>query len=633
MNFDHDGYQPVNNEGFLMSDLRLVICAILAAIGSVFFSGSLQAETGVRECLLTPSRTCVDTLNTRLSQLETGMQDTSVLPLLKLRRVSALVFWRRFNLAEAIVKTIPTDAQNTTLKDSALVAIVSVSHEDPLERAQRLLAQIESADYYEIARANYIANLARASDPETALHALAATNRPNTPLKYVAVRELSQALAFDGRLQKAVELIRNGTGNDKGQEGNYLSFLAISELNQGRAANAEKLLTDIKDPFWNAVTRSEVAGVVAKTGKMAKAEILFHQAQSEMANLKQTDRRFRVFDTFARSAITGQRLDLAVNAIRDVGSFPLDQANALSRIIEIAAGKVTQAEWRPVADQAIALLKKDEGSLKATRNNWDRGWSRLADAVAIAGDPKLAARLTKHISDRNWQHQNLANIIRTTMHNAQFQEALDLLALQTDWDRRVQGYIALAQLAESSGYKDLAKESLVTALGLIEGPEFVPVNDTTISHLARYESRAGQYERAEMRLRHVKDKELQMRGRIFNLDMAATNGSKDDYDRYFSIAREAIAKTESADMQVHFLQILASQLVSAGKTQPALEFSRSIEDGCARDRFLESMVSLMVDLQLFSPAQRLISEISAPEKRAAQEHQMVLNALRLSLAR
>ncbi|WP_108812382.1 hypothetical protein [Sphingorhabdus sp. Alg231-15] len=633
MNFDHDGYRPVNNRDFLMSNLRLVICAALAATGLVFFSGNLQAETGVRECLLTPSNTCVDRLNTRLNDLETGMQNTSVQSLLKLRRVSALVFWRKFDLAEAIVNAIPTDARNTILKDSALVAIVSVSHEDPPGRARRLLAQIESAEYYEIARANYIANLARASDPETALQALAATNRPNKPLKYVAVGELSQGLALDGRLQEAVALIRNGTGNDEGREGSYLSFLVINELDQGRITNAEKLLTDIRDPFWKAIARSEIAGALAKTGKMAEAEKWFHQAQREMANLEQPDRRFRVFETFARSAVTGQRLDLAANAVGGVGNFPIDQATALSRIVEIAAGKVTQSEWRPIADRAISLLMKLEVSSEATRIRRDSGWSRLADAVAMAGDPKLAARLTKKISDKKWQDHNLAQIVRTSTHSSQFQEALDLLELQTDWDKRVQGYISLAQVAENSGHKDLAKESLVTAIGLIEGPEFVPVNETTISHLARYESRAGQYERAEMRLRHVKDKELQIRGRIFNLDMAATHGSKDDYDRYFAIAREAIETIESTDRQVLFLQILASQLISVGKTQPALEFGRSIEKGCARDRFLESTASLMVDHQLFSPAQKLISEISDPVKRAAQEHQMVLNALRLSLAR
>lgn len=613
-----------------MPDLRLTICAFLAAAGFALTSHTAQAKTSVANCLESQDAACVDVLNVRLEEVENAMQDPEDEAVAKLGRVTALALLRRLDLAANALDSMPGNSGNPAFKDSAIVAIISVPAENPVERGRRLLSRIVSPEYYETARAAYIINLVRTSDVDTALQELVATNRPGEPMRYVGVYQLSHALALKGRLDDALELVQNSSDGDENHEGMVLESLVMTLIDKGRIADATKIMAYIKAPLWEATAKSRVAAELSKNGHMADAEELFGQARRKMAALDHPEDRFRIFESFTRSAIAGGRLDFALKAVDDVSSFPNDRAAALQTIFDIGAGKLDQIEWRPIADELISLHVKQPRNVQMAAERWNNDWRRLATAVAVSGDSKLATSLVQRIPDKDVQQAAMDTIAIILIHSMRFQEAVSVLQLQSNRDRQVQGYIRLSQIADNYGQSAVAEKAISTAIGLVEGPDFVPVSDSTVSMLARYESRIGQYEKAEIRLRHVQDKEVQVRARIANFGFAATHGSQDDYNRYLKIARRAVYTVESGKVKSQLLRELASQLVYAGKSEPIFDLAKKIDESAERDRFLLNMAYVFSGYQQFVPAKKVVSEISDPDMRMVEEHRLLLAVLRAS---
>ncbi len=613
-----------------MSDLRLTICLFLAATSFALLGGTAQAQNSIASCLESQDAACVDVLNARLAQIENAMQDPEDEAVAKLGRVTALALLRRMDLAEVAVDSMPDNSSNPAFKDSAIVAIVSVPAQDSVERGRLMLSRILSREYYETARAAYIINLIRTSDVDTALQELVATNQPGEPMRYVGVYQLSHALALKGRLDDARELILNSGQGDENHEGMMLESLVMTLIDKGRIADATKLLTYIKAPLWEATAKSRVAAELSKNGHMADAEELFDQARRKMAALDQPEDRFRIFESFTRSAVAGGRLDFALKAVDDVSNFPADRAAALQTILDIGAGKLGQTEWRPIADELISLHANQPRKVQMSAERWNNDWRRLATAVAVSGDSKLATSLVQRIPDKDVQQAAMDTIAIILIHTMRFQEAFAVLPLQSDRDRQVQGYVRLSQIADNYGQSAVAEKAISTAIGIVEGPDFLPVSDSTVSMLARYESRTGQYEEAELRLQHIEDQEIQVRARIANFGFAATHGSQDDYNRYLKIARRAVYAVESEKVKSQLLRELASQLVYAGKSEPIFGLAKTIEESAERDRFLLNMAYVFSGYQQFVPAKKVVSEISDPAMRMAEEHRLLLAVLRAS---
>ncbi len=613
-----------------MPDLRLTICAFLAAAGFALAGDTAQAQTSVANCLESQDAACVDVLNARLEEIENAMQDSEDQAVAKLGRVTALALLRRLDLAEAAVDSMPDNSSNPAFKDSAIVAIISVPAQDAVERGRLLLSRIVSPEYYETARAAYIINLIRTSDVDTALQELVATNQPGAPMKYVGVYQLAHALALKDRPDDALELVLNSSQGDEHYEGMVLESLVMGLIDKDRVPDAIKLLTHIKAPFWEAAAKSRVAAELSKNGHMADAEELFAQARLKMASLDKPEDRFRIFESFTRSAIAGGRLDFALKAVDDVSSFPADRAAALQTILDIGAGKLDQTEWRPIAHELISLRATQPRKVQMPAERWNNDWRRLATAVAVSGDSKLATNLVQRIPDKDVQQAAMDTIAIILIHSMRFQEAVAVLQLQPNRDRQVQGYIRLSQIADNYGQSAVAEKAIWTAIGLVEGPDFVPVSDSTVSMLARYESRTGQYEEAELRLQHIEDQEIQVRARIANFGFAATHGSQDDYNRYLKIARRAVYTVESGKVKSQLLTELASQLVYAGKSEPIFDLAKTIDESAERDRFLLNMAYVFSGYQQFVPAKKVVSEISDPAMRAVEEHRLLLAVLRAS---
>ncbi|WP_461458202.1 hypothetical protein [Parasphingorhabdus sp.] len=449
-------------------------------------------------------------------------------------------------------------------------------------------------------------------------------------MRYVGVYQLSHALALKGRLDDALELVQNSSDGDENHEGMVLESLVMTLIDKGRIADATKIMAYIKAPLWEATAKSRVAAELSKNGHMADAEKLFGQARRKMAALNHPEDRFRIFESFTRSAIAGGRLDFALKAVDDVSSFPNYRAAALQTIFDIGAGKLDQIEWRPIADELISLHVKQPRNVQMAAERWNNDWRRLATAVAVSGDSKLATSLVQRIPDKDVQQAAMDTIAIILIHSMRFQEAVSVLQLQSNRDRQVQGYIRLSQIADNYGQSAVAEKAISTAIGLVEGPDFVPVSDSTVSMLARYESRIGQYEKAETRLRHVQDKEVQVRARIANFGFAATHGSQDDYNRYLKIARRAVYTVESGKVKSQLLRELASQLVYAGRSEPIFDLAKTIHESAERDRFLLNMAYVFSGYQQFVPAKKVVSEISDPDMRMVEEHRLLLAVLRAS---
>ncbi|MBO6601899.1 MAG: hypothetical protein JJ938_00180 [Roseicyclus sp.] len=194
---------------------------------------------------------------------------------------------------------------------------------------------------------------------------------------------------------------------------------------------------------WRPIATGRVAAAMAQNGQMAEAEALFDAARADMATLVEPHRRSYVFAEFAEAAWAARRLDLAVAAARDVGTFPADHANALQTIIVVVAGSAPASDWRPLADRAMAELESMRGAGADALTIRDDGWSRLASAVAMAGDADLAVTLADRISDESWRMHDVGTIVADLIGAGRLQEAFDILPRQTDGNEQTQGYILL----------------------------------------------------------------------------------------------------------------------------------------------------------------------------------------------
>lgn len=614
-----------------MSNSRLLFYTLFFATVFWFYSDVVRAETDVASCLEAPNSACFDPLNTGLDAIESGMSDPDAEGLAKLKRATALAASGKLDLAQEVVDAMPDSASNRGFRDSAILAMLSAVQSEPQVSGRNFLSQITAPEYYETARGIYIANLLRMADLDTVMQEMVDTNQPNQPMKYVAVRELSEALADAGRLREAVQLIGRSAPNDDGMKDMQLETLVSNLLYRGSVANAGKVLAEINDPYWQIIAKSGVARALATDGNMADAEVLFHEAEAAIAGIAEPKRRLRAFQSFAHVALAGGRADLAGQMAEKASTTAADHAHLLTVILGIGSKRLKETELHSITETAISLLQKNADSSAALPDH-NYGWGNLATKVAMAGDLSLAVSLIQRISDETWRQQALKDVISSLAYNSHFQDALDLLPLQKNGDMQVQGYLLISQLAKSAGQKAMAEKSFSVAVGLVEGPEFVTVNEATVGKLAQYESAIGEYDVAERRLRHLTDEDIRTRGRIVNFGLAAEKGSQGDYDTYLNIARDAVGAIDSPDLQRRLLQRLALTLVHAGKAETLPELALTIKADSERDKFLLTMTVIMTNYQMLVPIRELIPEFADPAQRALAEHELLLAALRASLA-
>lgn len=592
----------------------------------------VAAQDTLRHCLAAPVPDCLDVIQDRLVAIETGELPAERLPSAQLQRLTTLVYAGRLDAAEAVLWEQLADTAPSDIVDQAITEIIAASARHSAAPRRDLLARLSSPEHFARARAQYIANLARFSTLTVALEELAATDDFDEPLAYIGVLHLATALLDDGRLQDAIDLADENLSGDEGSHGALLNSLVIHLLDAGRIEDGDEMLPHFRAGDWRPIATGRVAAAMAQNGQMAEAEALFDAARADMATLVEPHRRSYVFAEFAEAAWAARRLDLAVAAARDVGTFPADHANALQTIIVVVAGSAPASDWRPLADRAMAELESMRGADADALTTRDDGWSRLASAVAMAGDADLAVTLADRISDESWRMHDVGTIVAGLIGAGRLQEAFDILPRQTDGNEQTQGYILLSREAKAAGEDALAERAAALAMGLIEGPCWVPVTDATVRLFAELEAGNGEYDRAETRLRFVASPEDAVMGRIANMGFAATNGTEDQFATYFEIARTAADAVEDADLRLALLRNLSVSLIQAGRPEIALGLADLIEDPARRDLFLQDAAISMTGFSDFTHTMDAVSRISDDATRARYEHLLLLAALRAAVA-
>ncbi|MEP3225827.1 MAG: hypothetical protein ABJO01_07620 [Parasphingorhabdus sp.] len=612
-------------------DVRMIISILVILMNLVFLSPAAGAEKDRNSCLTAPDLDCVETLNQQLDRLENRMQDSQDLNLAKLRRITLLASRNQPDRAHAVLDTMRPTTKNQSIKDSALLAMVTHLNQYSPEYSKKLLYQIKSPGFFEMARDSYISYLVQSSGPDAALKQLKETNRTAHKMKYVAVRPISHALANNGQVEEAIAFIGAASGSNPLQKSKFFEMLVTRLLDQDKLNDAASLLSQIEDPLLRVTAKMAVAAVLHKNRQKDEAQILFDQSRREMASMNSAQQRRQAFDALARSAIECGRTDWINQSLKDLSAYPKDQIDALIVSLSIGVHRLSRIEREFFVDQAIALIDRPVANSSASSPDRNQAWSDLAITLAHSGDAALAVQLVNRITNREWRERDHDHIVLIISHNAQFQQAFDILSRQAAGDKPAFGYIRLAEIAHHSGQEKWANKSISAARALIEGPDAILLKDRTSVMLAAYESRRGHYELAEMRLRHVNDKQEQARGHIVNLGFVAEEGSSADYQKFLTIAEKAILALEPPNIRHQLLEQLAFQLIMRGKSDPAIALMQAVEKDCARDRYLAKIAGMMRSHSQLIPAQHAIAAIASPAIQIAEEHQILLTALRIAL--
>lgn len=618
---------PAARNRFPMASDIPKTCLVFSMAGFLTFSAlPASAQTSVSECLLAPAAVCTEMLIDALVGLESAMADPDAQALARLQRVTTFLVSERPDLAETVLDDLPAQT-----RDFAIVEIMANAGEDAVPRGERLLPRIANADFFSAARDHHITNVIATSGPEAALRALEATGRMDHPIGPAGSLALADALASQGRLQDALDILRQGAENAD-QFDALLGDLVDQRLDDGAVADAQSLLIHLRDPARVSIATGAIAAALMNEGQAAQADAAFNQALTTMATIDSAERRFVLFDRLLRVSMNTGRPDWAVASARIAGSDPTDFTDALGMIVARGAGHLADDQWHPIVTEAIRVLEGQIISSPLDQNRHDNSWSQLAIAVAQAGDPAWAVELIARISDPDWRMQDLDLLISDLIDASQLRAAFELLPLVEDVNRQAQGYILLARVADFSGTSTLAEDAITAAYGLVEGPDRGLVDDRTISLLAQYEGRLGRFEAAEMRIRGLADSELRAIGHVINLQFAATNGSQDDLEAYLEIARSEIDDIPDVELQRHFLRRLALALIVAGHPEPALDLADAVDAGGGRDVFLSNVALILLSYQEYALAEEAIADLSDQGVRDMHRHQLLLAALRASLS-
>lgn len=608
-------------------NFRLIIGVVLATSVSITFESPARAQETVGACLSTPNEACITVLNDDLAAREQSLPSGQERVFAQFFRVSTFVAGNRPDLAEAILDEIPAN-----VRDSPLFEIVAFSKDDVLERGQRLLPLIKSHEYYTTARGHYIENLVDAVDLETVMAELVATDRYGEPITFTHALALAQALAVGGRVDDAIGIVALGTLDNERYQGPHLHGVITSLLAVGKLADAERVIDQIKAPMWRAIAKGDLARALHESGATVEATAFFAQSRDEMATLELPNQRLHVYGKVMEAAIDVGRFDFAVDAARDVSTFPIDHAFALAGLLEYVGEDLQQSRWQPVVDQVVTLLDSQPNRIEGTQSQQNDTLSRVSCVVAMAGDIDQAVNLNRRITDTDWRDFDLEKISMQLFSQGNLEGAFALLAGQRDFDKQAQGYIQLSKLAAAVGNTALAQSAIAAAMELVDGPERVSVGEETIVSLANYEASIGRFQDAAIRLRDLSDIELQAKGHIAQLGFAAAIGSREEYENHLAAIRAELDGIEDHRLRHALLDDLVLELIYAGKSEPIVELVFTIRENTIRDTLLQNAGHLLTNKEQFSAALVVVSQISDSALRAMQEHNVLLGALRVSLA-
>jgi tetratricopeptide (TPR) repeat protein len=608
-------------------DLRhkafVLACACCVALMPFASNAAEDLADAFTECVFAPAPACFEPIGDRLDQIEALEYDPRVRARLQVRRVAALSTMGRPDEAEAVFARISTDPALAVFRDEAIVQIIAASLDAPYPRARRVLDEIVSETTHTFARASYISGLVGTGDLDLAMRELEQTGHPGAPLHFNGIGPLSRALAAAGRLDEALAAI-NAPGRSTEEREILLYGLVEDCAQSGRLDLVEMVLSQFSDPVWRLTSTSVLASVLSDRGDAARADEVFRRALAEMTRIDDPHQRRFAFDALSQAAVASGRVDIARTAAAEAGTTAFDHADALRLVILAMVEGASRADWRSLVADARAML---EGV-----GDDHRVWGDLAAAVAIAGDAELAAELYGRISDPIRRSDALGSVVSRLIESGRFDEALALLPLQDDRERRALGYLWLGRTGLEAGHSELAQMGILAANHLIDGPAGGGIGDYPISLLAELEAMVGQLGVAEDRLARINDDRLRINGRMNVLRVAAEEGSAEDFERLLQATRTDIAAIEDTAAREPMIQQLALRLLEAGRVDAVMGIALAMPESDARDRLFQTVASSMRFHGQYTSAVMAIAAISDPQLEADVEHAFYLDLLRASLA-
>jgi hypothetical protein len=575
------------------------------------------------ECVFAPAPACFEPIGDRLDQIEALEYDPRVRARLQVRRVAALSTMGRPDEAEAVFAGISTDPALAAYRDEAIVQIIAASADAPFPRARRVLDEVDSDTTHTFARASYIAGLAGTGDLDFALRELEETARSGVPLQYNGAGPLSRALAAADRLDEALSAI-NSPGRSTEEREILLYGLVGDRAQACRLDQVETVLSQFSDPVWRLISMSVLASVLSDRGDAARVDEVFRRALAEMPRIDDPHQRRFAFDALSQAAVASGRVDIARTAAAEVGTTALDHADALRLVILAMVEGASRVDWRPLAADAREML---EGV-----GDDHRVWGDLAAAVAIAGDTEFAAELYGRISDPIRLSDVLGSGVSRLIESSRFDEAMALLPLQDDRERRALGYLWLARTGLEAGHTELAHRGILAAVELIEDPAGGGVGEYPISLLAELEAMVGRFSVAEDRLARIDDDRLRISGRMNVLRVAAEQGRAEDFARLLQVTHTDIGVIEDTAAREPIIQQLALRLLEAGRVEAVMGLALAMPEADARDRLFQTVASSMRFHGQYTNAAMAIAAISDPQLEAEVEHAFYLDLLRASVA-
>lgn len=605
------------------------IATVLIATG--FCADLAAAQVSLDTCLVEPSPICADPITRELLAIEQATPDPDMAARTQFQLAVTLAEGAQFDAATQVLERLEDPPGWPGLRDTAILDVITVLGAESARRGLAMLDMMSDGDAYERARAHHISNLVLHDSLDRALADLAATDRSGRPLEYVGLDKLAVALVADGQTDLALRLIAETIPDDIARRGSLLNRIVSNRVQAGQLDLARDITDRIDDPTWRVMAAARLGAGLAQAGDMAGAERSFAEARRVMATLPNADQRFYVYEVFARAALTIDRPDLALDAVSDVSSYRFDRVDALNMVAQIALNMDAGIDWRTLLADALVVLEDGPRDGAEVGERFDRALSFLAQTMAMSGDADWALQTLARVSDRSWREQDLANIALSLIEGRQYDTALTILAAHADWDMQAQGLITLARAADLSGSGGIADIAAGIVIGLVEGPEWVPLTDYTISRLAELESSRGQFEQAETRLRFLEDTHLQRLGRIVNLGFAAQSGTQDEFTTYLAIARQAVAQTDDPAARLQMTRNLVIELVLANRIDEALDVALEAPDAGARDTVLGILATALSGYGNLPKAMEAAQAIADPVMAQNETRMVLLAALRRSL--
>ncbi|RMA42484.1 hypothetical protein [Rhodophyticola porphyridii] len=589
------------------------------------------AQTGIETCLAAPGPACVDLIAAALVELEKATVDPDRRAWAQLQLAGALAEGGQFDAAEQVLARMEDPPTSPGISDTAILNVITFLDAESLDRGLALLDQISDDGIHAIARAQHIAYLVEHGHLERAFADVVATDRSGLPLGFVGLDKLAVALIEADQIDTALRLVVENIPDDLSRRGALLRGLVVNRLDAGEITVAQDLMAHIVDPTWRIISNAQIGEALAQTGEMAAAEEAFALARSDLAALPNPDQRYYVFEAFARATLSAGRSDLAIAAISDVSTYRFDQVDAYDILAQMALSRGLDIDFNALLRVAMDTLEAGPSDGGDIGLRFDDHLGRLARTMAMSGDIDRAVDTLARIRDDERRTQDFSNVALSLVNTNQFEEALALLSTLEDLEAQARGLISLARAADLQGNADVSARARGIVLGLVEGPEWVPLSDYAISRLAELESSQGYYAIAENRLRFLEDTNLQRWGRIANLGFAALNGTPEEFQTYLAIAQEAVADLPDPADRQQLTSNLVIQLVYADRIDEALRIAHATEDAAARDAVFVTLASALSGNRNLTLAMAAADSVADPIQRQTYQRLVWISALRQSL--